>query len=155
MSLYYVIDGYNVLKQIPQLSKRQLPKGRQGLLDIIDKYNLCGKNEATVVFDGHPNIIEKPHKSRFKIIFSEKRTADDVIEKIVRESLNPSRTIVVTNDKELRCRTKKLNAETLSVEEFGKKIPKKGKKKQQKKHLEAKDAHSITEELKRIWLDEM
>lgn len=156
MSLHYVIDGYNVLKQIPYLTNRRLKEGRQSLLNLIRKYRLCGKNEVTVVFDGRDDVVAPPHRSPYVIIFSREESADEQIRKIVQKSKNQKRVIVVTDDKELKFQVKNLGAKVISVNEFSKKIAKKEafKDSQYKSHLEKEDAYKITEELKKVWLEE-
>jgi predicted RNA-binding protein with PIN domain len=157
MSVHYIIDGYNVLKKIPQISKLELKQGRQSLLDIIKKYNLCGKNEVTIAFDGRADVISYAHKSPYVVKFSENESADKLIERLVKKSENPQKVIVVTDDKELRFNVKRLGAEVISVKEFGKKIPEKKSKERpiKKQPLKQDEAKKITEELKRIWLDKI
>lgn len=154
MSLNYLIDGYNVLKQIPYLTDKQLNQGRQSLLDLIKKYRLCGKNKATVVFDGRDDIVAPPHRSPYVIIFSENESADDLIKRMVEKANNPKIVVVVTDDKELRFRVKSLGAGLMTVKEFSQKISKKESLKEEhhKADLKNEDANRITEELKDLWL---
>jgi len=157
VSVHYILDGYNILKKIPYISNRHLSKGRQSFLDLIKKFNLCGKNEVTVVFDGRSDVVAPSHKSNFIILFSEGETADDLIKRIVKKSKNPKQVIVVSDDRELQFDVKKLSAKVISVKEFTKKIPtKKSREKlQDKTSLKKDDAHRITEELRKIWLKEI
>ncbi len=57
MSLHYLLDGYNILKQIPAFRDLPLEDGRRGLLRWIDHSRPQGSvnNQVTVVFDGHPD----------------------------------------------------------------------------------------------------
>jgi len=156
-SVHYILDGYNILKKIPYLSNRHLSQGRQGFLDLIKRFNLCGKNKVTVVFDGRSDVVAPPHRTDFIVLFSEDETADDLIKKVVKKSKNPRQVIVVSDDRELRFEVKRLSARVISVEEFTKKIPaKKSREKfKDKAFLKKDDAQRITEELKRIWLKEI
>ena len=59
MSLHYLLDGYNILKQIPALNDLPLEDGRRGLLRWIETQRPQGSvnNTLTVVFDGNPDFF--------------------------------------------------------------------------------------------------
>lgn len=157
MSLYYIIDGYNVLKQLPDEADVRLGRDRQSLLDIIKKYNLCGKNRADVVFDGRSDVVGQLHRSQYRVLFSEGESADDVIVKLVKSSPMPKRTIVITNDRELAFKVKNLGAEVKKVAEFAAKINKikkghKEKKDYSKSPLNEELKDRINDELRQTWL---
>ena len=56
MALQYLIDGYNVLKQMPELTGKSLRSGRDGLIRFIRTKKPQGKNEVIIVFDGKSDI---------------------------------------------------------------------------------------------------
>ena len=57
MSLHYLLDGYNILKQMAAFRDLPLEDGRRGFLRWIDNSRPHGSvnNQVTVVFDGHPD----------------------------------------------------------------------------------------------------
>ena len=59
MSLHYLLDGYNIIKQSPRLGPKRLEDGRAGLIAFIEMRQPQGSrnNMVTVVFDGQPGII--------------------------------------------------------------------------------------------------
>ena len=159
MSVHYIIDGYNVVKQIPHLTLKKLRSAREGLIGLIRKYKLTGssKNEVTIVFDGQKDIVVPRTKIEFDVYFTNGESADDRIKKIIKTSSNPSRLIVVTDDKEIIFFARNHRAVTSSVSEFLSKILKTKNIEgdvEKKLELSSNIAREITEELKKIWLDE-
>ncbi len=157
MSVHYIIDGYNVVKQIPHLTLKKLRSAREGLIGIIKKYKLTGssKNEVTIVFDGQKDIIVPKTKIEFDVYFTRGESADDRIKKMIKTSSNPSRLIVVTDDKEIIFFARNHRAATSSVSKFLSKILKtKNTKGPVERKIEPSSniAREITEELKKIWL---
>lgn len=157
MSVHYIIDGYNVVKQIPHLTLKKLRSAREGLIGIIRKYKLTGssKNEVTIVFDGQKDIIVPKTKIEFDVYFTRGESADDRIKKMIKTSSNPSRLIVVTDDKEIIFFARNHRAATSSVSKFLSKILKtKNTKGPVERKIEPSSniAREITEELKKIWL---
>lgn len=156
MSVHYIIDGYNLIKQTPLLSFKPLEEGREGLIQLIRKNNLTGspRNEVTIVFDGRKDITSPRTEKVFKVIFA-CESADDKIKKMIASSANPARIILVTNDKELIFFARSYRAGTCAVSKFwGKTSRCKDAvvENETKSHLRFQDAGKITEELRKIWL---
>jgi predicted RNA-binding protein with PIN domain len=159
MSVHFIIDGYNVVKQVPSFALKKLKNSREGLIQLIKKYKLTGssKNGVTIVFDGQKDIIAPKIQTEFEVIFTEGESADDRIKKIIKSSPQPSRLIVVTDDKELIFFARNHRAIIYSTSKFLNKILKvKDTKKiyMEKFKLSPNIAREITEELKKIWLRE-
>lgn len=162
MALHYIIDGYNVLKQIAYLSEKRLRRGREELIRYIEVYRPQGsiKNKVTIVFDGSPDV--NPARQRQSlvadVIFTKGKTADDMILKMIEQSSNPKHIVVVTDDKELKFNAKALNANTIAVKDFIGRRKKKEIKVQHKASdkppLGSEVSQEIIEELKKIWLKE-
>ena len=72
MSLHYIVDGYNVIKQVTFLTGKKLRTGREGLVKFIEQYKPQGSkhNEVTIVFDGKADVTSPEMKTQFKIVFS-------------------------------------------------------------------------------------
>jgi predicted RNA-binding protein with PIN domain len=165
MAIHYIIDGYNVIKQVSFLTGRKLQHGREGLVKFIETYKPHGsaRNQVTVVFDGQEDVVSPNMKTQVKVIFSSGKSADDVIKKKVEQAKNPRTIVVVSDDKEIKFYCRSVGAKVLSVKEFvgNAKISKKPHKKQKsKKVLEEKAdldnnvASKITEDLKKLWVKE-
>lgn len=160
MSLHYVIDGYNVIKQVTFLTGKKLRTGRESLIRFIERYRPHGKgeNEVTVVFDGKAEVTSPQMKTQFRIVFSKNESADDVIKRMVERASNPKEFIIVSDDKAVALYCRSIGAKWMPVKEFiaNTKIKKSQKKKS--KTYETKDipeeiADKITDDLKKLWLN--
>jgi len=154
MSLHYILDGYNIIKQMPSLTKIKLRDSRGALTSFIELYHPQGskKNKVTIVFDGSKNVASYKHNYPFDVLFTRDESADDRIRKIIQRSKNPKNVVVVTDDKELRFFVRSLSAQTLSVSDFLSKAKGDTKKTQDEKRLSFSTKEKITGELRKIWL---
>ncbi len=155
MSLHYILDGYNIIHEMPSLLKVSLEKARQGLVNYLQTYQPQGslRNEITIVFDGSPDVITPfPTKEHhIHIIFTTKSSADEKIIKIVENSKNPRNIIVITNDREIKETVRALNAQTLSPKAFLQPKKKIIKLKYAKPFPETEQGKEITQELMNLW----
>ncbi len=159
MSLHFIIDGYNLIKQTRLLNKVNLEDSREALVRFLTVYRPHGSktNRVTVVFDGREgNFYTKP-VSCIEIIFAQSQSADDKIKHLVEKSENPKSVVVVTNDREIRFFVKQLNAQVKTVEEFLDKFnPSKVKDTPDEKTIVSPlEAARITEEMRMIWLKKL
>lgn len=166
MSLHYIIDGYNVIKQVKFLTGKRLRTGREGLVWFIEKYRPQGsnRNEVTLVFDGKADITSPKMKTDIQVIFSRNEPADDKIKHLVEGSSNPKRIVVVSDDRQIMFYCRSIGARVQSVKEFldnasltskkSNKLKKIDKTDQCKPGLDNNVAAAITEQLKNIWLKE-
>ena len=159
--VHYIIDGYNIVKQLPQFIGKKLKEGRDYLIKILKEKRPQGsiKNKVTVVFDGHSDIFsptENLKNYNIEIIFTRDEIADDKIKKLVKKSQNPRDIVVVTDDKDLRRSVSLLGAGVIYVKEFMKYKKKKDDNilTQSKTKLPPEEQFKITEELKEIWKDD-
>ena len=154
MSLHFVIDGYNLIKQTSILNKINLEDSREALIRFLKISRPQGNNPVTVVFDGIEGGFYCRDISGIEVIFSSHQSADDKIKRMVERSPNPKNMVVVTNDREIRSFAELHRAQIKKVEEFLAKLnPKSANpRSDDNKALSPQKASEITEEMKKIWL---
>jgi len=120
MSVHYIIDGYNVVKQVTFLSGKKLRTGREGLVRFIEQYSPQGskRNEVTIVFDGQSEVISPSMKTDIRVIFSRNESADDVIKRMIEKASSPGQYIVVSDDKAIAFYCRSIGAKGLAVKDF-------------------------------------
>ncbi len=150
--LLYIIDGFNLIHNIPSLKKSNSP--HSSLIHYIKKNKLTGSrnNRVVIVFDGKTNY-EAADEREFKIVFSHGESADEIIKMRVRNAENKSEIIVVSDDREIRDFIKREGAESWRICDF---ITSKKKMQTSEKTKDISYAlqREITEELRKIWLPE-
>jgi predicted RNA-binding protein with PIN domain len=106
MGLHLIIDGYNLIRQSPELGRidrRDITAGRSALLERLVAYRRLKPHPVTVVFDGAGAPEATPERDRVKgvrVVFSRHgETADAVIARMARQ--DAERAIVVTSDRGL------------------------------------------------------
>jgi predicted RNA-binding protein with PIN domain len=124
----FILDGYNIIKSDARgvLAQGTLEEQRERLLALINTAHPAGsvRNTVTVVFDGP---YDAPAAPRYRaggvdVIFSEGKTADEVIEQLVRAAPHPGTIVVVTDDRGLHRMLGGLGAATMSVAEFTRRL---------------------------------
>ena len=158
MSLHYLLDGYNILKQNPALRDLTLEEGRKGLLKWIAASRPQGsiKNQVTVIFDGHPDHFGGGQgDGNSRVIFSDGCLADDTIKRMVEEDNDRKNCVVVSDDKDIFLYARSLGAKVMSVKMFikGQRIGPRPKE-DEKKLIPLSYQDKINKELSRIWLKE-
>ena len=166
MSLHFVIDGYNLIKQTPGLNKSSLEGSRASLIQFIKVSRPQGSqnNRVTIVFDGATAFtggqanasISWPsyQDSGIRIIFSQGMSADEKIKELVESADNPKNIVVVTNDRDIQSCVRRLQARIKTVQEFTnifKALPPSNSQENRPK-LSAESALRITDEMKKLWL---
>lgn len=123
MAIHIIIDGYNLIKQSPVLSRLDhidIEKGRDELISRLADYKKVKKHGITVVFDGCKGggIKQERTKNRgIDIIFSKKgEEADEVIKRIV--EVMRERIVVVTSDREIADFSERRGAAVIPSGEF-------------------------------------
>src|SRR3989338_5387388 len=156
MSLHFVIDGYNLIKQTRLFNKASLEDSREALMSFLSVSRPQGShsNRVTVVFDGKEGMFYRQGSTSLSIIFTQGQSADEAIKHLVRNAENPKAMVVVTNDKDIQFFAQQHNAQVKTVEVFMEKFnpPKTKKTLDDKILLNPCDAAKITEEMKKIWL---
>lgn len=150
MSLHYLIDAYNVIRSDDRMGAGRLQDQRERLLRFIEERRPCGKNRATVVFDGKPGRDWNGWKGATHIVFSEDRDADTEIKERVDAMSNPASAVVVTNDRAIQKWVSGAGARVVGCSEFLRagttSAPRRGSGKP-----DAAAQAEINEQMKRIW----
>lgn len=167
MSLHFIIDGYNLIKQTPGLNKSSLELSRASLIQFIKISRPQGSqnNRVTVVFDGSTALtiggqanasISWPayQDSGTRVIFSQGMSADEKIKELVESADNPKNIVVVTNDRDIQSCVRRLQARIKTVQEFTNifKASPPGNSPENRQKISAESAMRITEEMKKLWL---
>jgi predicted RNA-binding protein with PIN domain len=122
-----VIDGYNLLKAIPECRNREGidPQGARDLLIVqLGRYHWLRGHHITVIFDGwrdgHP--LQQHSQSRgVQVIYSQRgEQADDVIRRMASHVAHQG--MVVTSDRALAGALERLGADVIDSESFGERL---------------------------------
>ncbi len=121
------IDGYNFIKQSPELRRLEqveLQKAREGLIEKLVQYKRIKGHSITVVFDGWQEGKLSGHRERsrgIEVIFSRHgEKADDVLKRMAAERREGI--LLVTSDREIAHFAEKKGAKVIPVSEFGEKM---------------------------------
>jgi len=118
-----IIDGYNLLHQIPELA-RMVNRDREGARHCLVRQietAACHMAEKTViVFDGRESGSDATLTSKYiQVVYSPGHmSADTVIERMVFEARNPLDIMVITSDSAERTAVSSAGALTMSCREF-------------------------------------
>ena len=121
------IDGYNFIKQSPDLRRLEqveLQKGREGLIEQLAQYKRIKGHAITVVFDGWQAGGLAGHRERSRgidVIFSKiGEKADEVLKRLSaekREGLT-----IVTSDNDVASYAQKKRSAVISAGDFADKM---------------------------------
>ncbi|MFZ5565332.1 MAG: NYN domain-containing protein [Thermodesulfobacteriota bacterium] len=122
-TLHIIIDGYNLIRQSPTLSRidsRDLQKGREVLLNRLAAYRRVRPHTVTVVFDGADAPAYYQHRDRvggIDVRFSAPgQTADAVVRDLA--LAKREKALVVTSDREIVTAVEAAGAAAVSSREF-------------------------------------
>jgi len=118
--MHYIIDGYNLLFWLKG-DRHNLESLRRSFIQDIDQKAELLKMEITIIFDGHfqEDGQTRTHFRNVEIIYtSHGESADELIISELKSSLDVRNEVVVTSDRELLWRAKKLHAKTEKASEF-------------------------------------
>ena len=100
MSRRWVIDGNNLLHAMH--AHAPLPRvGRESLLRIVEQWARLNQDVVTIVFDGFKpggGLGRQFSSKSVHVVFSERRTADDVIVELLHGATDPGRLTIVSAD---------------------------------------------------------
>ena len=106
MPIHIIIDGYNLIRQSPDLARidrDDLQAGREALIDLLAAYKKIKAHKLTVVFDGTGAPGFSPGRDRVKgiaVVFSRQgETADSVIKKMAAREKEGA--LVVSSDRDV------------------------------------------------------
>ncbi|MDD4954165.1 MAG: NYN domain-containing protein [Candidatus Omnitrophica bacterium] len=160
MPLQYVIDGYNITNH-PSFTRdanKHAKDTRLALLELIRIKKLTGSpnNITRIIFDGYPDTRGSADYNdlgpNLKVIFSQEKSADELIMDFLERAGNTAQINVVSDDKEIRIFARAAGAQVMGVEEFVMSKDKARKADPVKTELNYTQKHKINEELKRLWL---
>jgi len=118
--MYYIIDGHNLISQIPGLDLTMLDD-EQRLVELLILFCQPGRHKVEVYFDKAPvGQAGVTNHGRVRAHFvSQRSTADDAIRKRLK-SLGRSASIwaVVSSDRSVQAAARETHAQVLSSEEF-------------------------------------
>lgn len=149
---HYLIDGFNLYHQIRVLEDSKTP--RSDLVQYIRRNKLTGSknNRVTIVFDGY-ETAELHVDPEYHIIFSDSRTADDVIKEIIRGVRHKRDVVVVSDDNEIRNAAREEGAQVWGTQQFltSKKSRRSKGEEEDDRGLSPSQMMDITDEFKKIW----
>ncbi len=121
--LWLIIDGYNLLHQVPELVRllqTDLHLARHRLVRMAEKTAHRMAPQTTIVFDGRESGQDDAFTSKHLEIYysSGKHTADTVIETLVAKFSTPEKILVVTSDRAEANTVLSDGAQVMSSEEF-------------------------------------
>jgi predicted RNA-binding protein with PIN domain len=123
MAVHLIIDGYNLIRQSPELlaqEARDLAWGREALLEKLAAYRRLKKHAITVVFDGWETGEFMGNRDRFQgmlIIYSRRgEKADEVIKRLADQERQ--RALVISSDREITDYAERRGAAVMSAAQF-------------------------------------
>lgn len=129
----YLLDGYNLLFREVK-NPRPLQKVRERILKELDEHVLEAGMRVTIIFDSAEKkfvSISSYKLEALEVVFtSEGLTADEYILELIELCKNPRQKMVITQDRDLIKKAKRLGADSLDIEGFFSLLFKKLKKKQ-------------------------
>jgi predicted RNA-binding protein with PIN domain len=121
------IDGYNFIKQSPELRRLEeieLQKAREGLIERLARYKRIKGHAILVVFDGWQAGKTAGHRERsrgIEIIFSRiGERADEVLKRLSAEKREG--VTIVTSDNDVAFHAEKKGATVISAADFADKM---------------------------------
>lgn len=125
MTPQYILDGYNVIYQVPQflsVLEQSLEQGRNALIHFVRSYQ-AGKNwNAIIVFDGDQvgyGSCPQLAATGLSIIFSTPpEKADPLIKRLIQKNPDKRSLTLVSSDRELVQFARQQGANSISPKEF-------------------------------------
>lgn len=119
--MHYLVDGYNLLFRLVK-SPRPLQKTRERFLKTLDEEVSEANLEVAIIFDSAEKKlagVSRRHLEAIEVIFtSEGLSADEYILEKISSSTSPKQKTVVSADRDLLRKAKRLGATPMSFAEF-------------------------------------
>jgi uncharacterized protein len=122
-----VIDGYNLLKAMPEcraLESLGPEQAREHLITLLGRYRWLKGHQVAVVFDGWLEgqlLSHRLHARGVQVIYSQRgELADDVIRRMAPQVAHQG--VVVTSDRPLARHVERAGAEVVGSAEFGERL---------------------------------
>jgi predicted RNA-binding protein with PIN domain len=113
----WLVDGYNVIRQAPELAEREresLAAGREALCRLVASAARASGDTYTVVFDGDRRGGSSAAGPGVRVIFSSAReSADQVLARLAQAGA-----AIVSNDREVRQAAARARAIAITADEF-------------------------------------
>jgi len=141
---HYIIDGNNLIGKINFLHKIQQKDkqhSREKLAFMIDNYFHEKNAKVTIHFDGFKNLPIKLNQA--KIIYSDSKSADDMIKNQIELANNRKNLVVITSDNNIQEFARVCSCLIIKSEEFAKTI--RSKKQDDEKDIIEKMENDIEE----------
>lgn len=127
MAVHLIIDGYNLIRQTPELAREEridLQNGREALLQWLAAYRHYKPHPITVVFDGWWQGDWQGGRDHFQgieVIYSRQgEKADEVIKRLARRE--GPRALIISSDRELQTYAAQVGATAISAREFSRRL---------------------------------
>jgi len=120
---HYIIDGNNLIGKINFLHKIQQKnkqRSREKLAFMIDNYFHEKNAKVTIHFDGFKNLPIKLNQA--KIIYSDSKSADDMIKNQIELANNRKNLVVITSDNNIQEFARVCSCLIIKSEEFARTI---------------------------------
>jgi predicted RNA-binding protein with PIN domain len=152
----FLVDGYNVTRRDPATTELALADQREALVArlAVRGADLLGRGEITVVFDGRSGGGADARRGPVEVRFSRDESADDLIARLA--DATQDGVTVVTSDGGLRSRVSRPGVTLLGAEACaeGRKVRRSRGRYPASGAGLPPGANKVTEELKRLWLDD-
>jgi len=155
--VHYLIDGYNLIRQVPELQAAEaesLEAGREALLSRLDIFRRRHPaTRITVVFDGPAGVFPPAGgPAGVRVLYSRGRKADDWIKELIDASDDPGELVVVSADREVVDYARLARCRIQAPLPFSRRFFEVPKAADRKPLIEPKGLHRIEEELRRRWI---
>jgi len=127
MTIHIIIDGYNLIRQSPELAgmdRQDLQLGRDTLVDMLAAYKKLKPHKITVVFDGtaEPSLYGSRDRAKgIAIRYSHGgESADDVIRRMANRER--AKALVVSSDREVMAAAESAGATVMDSAAFEEKM---------------------------------
>ncbi|HKJ45324.1 MAG TPA: NYN domain-containing protein [Balneolales bacterium] len=120
MKKQWLIDGNNLMHQLPDLSGKNLNSSDENRFQVANKVNHACRiknTQAKIIYDGPKGSIPINFK-KISVVYSNDRKADELIFRHIEKKDANLRWIVVTDDREIISRAKKFGVNVLSIKAF-------------------------------------
>lgn len=139
------IDGNNLIPKISSARSKGKNLSRADLIVLLERIFFSTKDSVVIFFDGFKN--EEIRTNRIKIIYSDKKKADELIRREIENNYKSQKIVVISSDHEIINLAKVCRCEIVRSEDFEKRF----KIKNQNKTEESEKPIISNEESKRMF----
>ncbi len=117
----FLIDGYNLQKQIQKIDSEFETLSDTYLCKILSRYLKAIREQGQIIFDGigPPDKTEFENLDNIEVLFTGRNIdADSIIERKIKANTAPKRLVVVSSDRQVRAAAAKRKAVGIKSEDF-------------------------------------